>query len=99
MELTFPPGRQVSITRIGEMVKAGTSAYRVNVRVFESKKFERDSALEKERAEFIKENCLRGNWAFCLWDTNADMFERKKVTESYFFTDEQDAIHFKLRFG
>lgn len=55
-------------------------------------------AQEQECQRFITQSCPHGRWSLTLWATDDDRVEGK-VTTTYYFEDERDAIYFKMRFS
>jgi hypothetical protein len=55
-------------------------------------------AKEQECEQFIADSCKHGLWAFTLWDSDEDRINQT-IRITYYFEDERDAIHFKMRFS
>ncbi len=56
---------------------------------------------QEECTRFIRDNCRRGNWSKVPWAMGylkPDEDGRKAITR-YLFVDQEDAMHFKMRFG
>lgn len=49
---------------------------------------------QEECTRFIRENCRRGNWSRVPWAFN----DGSKACVRYLFVDQEDAMHFKMRF-
>ncbi len=56
----------------------------------------------QDRTRFIRDNCRRGNWSKVPWvlgRTKPDENGDRMATVRYLFVDQEDAMHFKMRFG
>lgn len=54
------------------------------------------------RTRFIRDNCRRGNWSKVPWVlgyTLPDGNGNRTAMVRYLFVDQEDAMHFKMRFG